>query len=116
MGTLRQFWKQPQRVWLRKAIFQIHLWTGIATGIYVLLISISGSAIVFRNDIYAATDSPVIIVEGTGERMTTDQISKAAERAYPGYQVIQVFEYDDNPRRAAEVRLEKGSSLENRLF
>ena len=42
------FWKQwlrrPQSLWLRKAIFQIHLWTGIGLGIYVLLISVSGSA------------------------------------------------------------------------
>ena len=71
MGTFQQFWRQPQRVWLRKAIFQVHLWTGIGAGLYVLLISISGSAIVFRNDIYAANTSPVIIVEGVGERMTT---------------------------------------------
>jgi len=56
----------------------------------VLLISISGSAIVFRNDIYAANTSPIIIVEGVGERMTTEQISVAATRAYPGYEVVQV--------------------------
>ena len=116
MGTFRQFWRQPQRVWLRKAIFQVHLWTGIGAGLYVLLISISGSAIVFRNDIYAANTSPVIIVEGVGERMTTEQIGIAARRAYPGYEVVQVYEFEDNPKRAAEVRLEKGSRLQNRYF
>ena len=36
---------------LRKAIFQIHLWTGIALGIYVVLISVSGSAIECRNEL-----------------------------------------------------------------
>jgi uncharacterized iron-regulated membrane protein len=116
MGTFRQFWKQPQRVWLRKALFQIHLWTGIATGLYVLLISVSGSAIVFRNDIYRATESPVILVEEVGERMTLEQIEDAARRPYPGYQVTQVYEFPDNPKRAVEVRLEKGSSLHNRLI
>lgn len=116
MGILRQFWSQPQRVWLRKAIFQIHLWTGIGAGLYVLVVSVSGSAIVFRNDIYAANNSPIIIVEGVGQRMTTDQIGEAAKRAYPGYEVVQVYEYDDNPKRAAEVRLEKGSRLQNRYF
>lgn len=116
MGALRQFWKQPQRVWLRKALFQIHLWTGIGAGLYVLLVSVSGSAIVFRNDIYAANNSPIIIVEGVGERMDTDKIGKAAERAYPGYTAIQVYEFADNPKRAAEVRLENGSSVTNRLI
>ena len=116
MGTLQQFWKQPQRVWLRRVLFQIHLWTGIGAGLYVLLISISGSAIVFRNDIYRASDSPVILVEGAGERMSQGQIGKAAESAYPGYDVTQIYEFEDSPKRAVEVRLEKGSRLRNRLF
>ena len=116
MRTFHQFWKQPQRVWLRKALFQVHLWTGIGTGLYVFLVSISGSAIVFRNEIYKANDSPVIIVEGIGERMTTEKIEEAAKRVYPGYQVTQVYEFPDNPKRAVEVRLEKGRSLHNRLI
>jgi uncharacterized iron-regulated membrane protein len=116
MTPLKQFWRQPQRVWLRKALFQIHLWTGIGAGLYVLLISISGSAIVFRNEIYASNDSPVIIVEGVGERMTSKKIGEAAERLYPGYSVFQIYEYEDNPKRAVEVRLEKGSSVHNRLI
>jgi uncharacterized iron-regulated membrane protein len=116
MGTFQQFWRQPQRVWLRKALFQIHLWTGIGAGLYVLLISISGSVVVFRNDVYEATDSPVIIVAGIGQRLTSDEIRKAAVTAWPGYDVVQVYEYEDNPKRAVEVRLEKGESAENRLF
>src|SRR5688572_6592722 len=115
MGTLRQFWAQPQRVWLRKAIFQIHLWTGIGAGLYVVLISVSGSAIVFRNDIYRANDAPVIHVEAVGERLSSDQIGKAAQRRYPGYDVSQVYEFEDDPTRAAEVRLEKGGRIKNRL-
>ena len=115
MGTFQQFWAQPQRVWLRKAIFQIHLWTGIGAGLYVLLISVSGSAIVFRNDIYRANNSPVIHVEGIGERMNSDEIGKAAQRSYPGYEVIQVYEFEDDPKRAVEVRLEKGGRVKNRL-
>ena len=43
-----RFIKQPQTVWTRRALFQIHLWTGIGVGLYMLMISITGSAIVFR--------------------------------------------------------------------
>src|SRR4029450_4624974 len=110
MGTIQQLWKQPQRVWLRKALFQVHLWTGIGAGIYVLLISISGSAIVFRNEVYAGNDSPVIFVEGVGDRLSSDAVQEAGGRGFPGYTVIQVYEYADKPKRAVEVRLEKGSS------
>ena len=116
MSRIAQFWRQPQRVWLRKALFQIHLWTGIGTGLYVLVISISGSAVVFRNDIYAAFDSPVIFVEGSGERMTMAAIGDAARRAHPGFEVSNIFEYGDNPKRAIEVRMERGNATKQRLF
>jgi len=33
---------------MRRALFQIHLWTGLASGLYILAICLSGSAIIFR--------------------------------------------------------------------
>jgi uncharacterized iron-regulated membrane protein len=35
---------------LRRALFQVHLWTGLAIGIYILAICLSGSAIVLRRE------------------------------------------------------------------
>jgi uncharacterized iron-regulated membrane protein len=35
-------------LYVRRALFQIHLWTGLASGLYILAICLSGSAIVFR--------------------------------------------------------------------
>jgi uncharacterized iron-regulated membrane protein len=34
----------------RRALFQVHLWTGLAIAVYVLVICLSGSAIVFRRE------------------------------------------------------------------
>ena len=42
---------RPQSVWLRRALFQVHLWTGLATGLYIFIISLSGSLIVFRREL-----------------------------------------------------------------
>ena len=42
---------QPQLLWFRKALFQVHLWLGIAIGLYICIISITGSAIVFRREL-----------------------------------------------------------------
>ena len=36
---------------LRKALLQIHLWTGLIAGLYVLLISVTGAIVVFRRDL-----------------------------------------------------------------
>jgi uncharacterized iron-regulated membrane protein len=41
----------PQRMWLRRALFQIHLWVGVAFSIYAIAIGLSGSALVFRDEI-----------------------------------------------------------------
>ena len=51
MTFLRRVIRQPQGVWARKALFQIHLWTGIGVGLYIFVISVTGSAIVFRREI-----------------------------------------------------------------
>jgi uncharacterized iron-regulated membrane protein len=116
MGAFRQFWKQPQRVWLRKALFQVHLWAGIGAGLYVLVISVSGSVVVFRQDVFRAYESPVIHVVALGNRMNADEIKAAAKRFYPGYEVTQLYEFEDDLQRAVEVRLEKGRSVRVRLF
>ena len=40
-----------QRSRLQRAFFQVHLWSGIALSLYVLVISVSGSVIVFRREL-----------------------------------------------------------------
>jgi uncharacterized iron-regulated membrane protein len=40
----------PDASLLRRVFFQVHLWLGIAISLYVLLISLSGSVIVFRRE------------------------------------------------------------------
>ena len=50
--TVWQLWlHRPEHVWLRKAMFQIHFWLGAAVGAYVFLMSLSGSLLVYRNEL-----------------------------------------------------------------
>lgn len=64
--SLWQRWvRQPQKFWLRRALFQVHLWTGIVVGVYILMISVTGSVLVYRNELYvAATPERAIPSEG----------------------------------------------------
>ena len=89
--TYWQRWiQQPQTAWLRKATFQLHLWSGIGIGLYLLMVSVTGSILVYRNELYrAATPDPVIVAE-SGARLTDEQLKAAATRAYPGYTVLAV--------------------------
>lgn len=50
--TLWQQWlEHPERSGIRKALFQIHLCVGAVAAAYVLFMSVSGSVIVFRNEL-----------------------------------------------------------------
>lgn len=50
MSFLTRALDKPRTLFLRRALFQVHLWAGIAIGIYALLIGLSGSLLLFRED------------------------------------------------------------------
>jgi uncharacterized iron-regulated membrane protein len=113
--TIWQRWiRQPQNVRLRKAIFQIHLWSGIGAGLYVLFISVTGSVLVWRNELAAAATPDPIVVTGSGPRLTDEQLKEAATRAYPGYSVI--INRAPNPDQAVDISLERSTDRLARLF
>ena len=105
---------QPQTAWLRKAIFQIHLWSGIGLGLYVFLVSVTGSILVFRNELYtAATPDPIQVAE-SGPRLTEEQLKLAVTHAYPGSQVLSIGRLQ-SPGQAISLSLRDGAKLRNRL-
>jgi len=115
MPWWQQWIRQPQSVWLRRAIFQIHLWTGVGVGLYVLMISLTGSVLVYRNELYTAVTPKPIMSTGSGPRLTTDQLKDAATRAYPRYNIANVGR-PRNPRQAVPILLVRGRDKQERLF
>ena len=113
------FWqrwlRRPQGVWLRRALFQIHLWTGIGTGLYVLMISITGSAIVFRNEIYQKAGSRDRVVQVRGTKLPPDELKRIVREKYPTSSLSFVFE-GKQPTTATEVWLDRGKERVQRLF
>jgi uncharacterized iron-regulated membrane protein len=47
----QQWLEHPERLLVRRIVFQVHLWVGAIASAYLLLMSASGSAIVFRNEL-----------------------------------------------------------------
>jgi uncharacterized iron-regulated membrane protein len=115
MSAWEQWKTRPQSVWLRRALFQIHLWTGIGLGLYVVLMSVTGSALVFRRELTRTLSREPRVGVGPGPRMTEDELKQAARRAYPDYQVTRVS-LRKNPDQAAELSLERGGNKLSRLF
>src|SRR5579863_6233317 len=100
----RWLW-QPQTAWLRKAAFQLHLWSGIGLGLYVLLISVTGSVLVYRNELFRAATPDAIVVTASGTALTDEQLRATATRMYPGYRVV-VISHPPNPDQAVPISLQ----------
>jgi uncharacterized iron-regulated membrane protein len=64
----------------------VHLWSGVALGLYVLM-SVTGSVLVYRNELYRAATRGSIISKESGLRLTDDQLAEAARHVYSGYRV-----------------------------
>ena len=107
--------QRPQKIWVRRALFQIHLWSGIALGLYILMISVTGSVLVYLNELYRALTPPPIISQGSGLRLTDPQLAEAARRLYPDYRVERIL-HPLNPDQAADVWLTRGTATRKRLF
>ena len=111
----RRWVQQPQKIWLRRALFQVHLWTGIALGLYVFVISITGSVLVYWNELYLAATPAPVISKASGPLLTDQQLKAAALRLYPAYRVMRIARAR-NPEQAVDVHLERGQELQERLF
>ena len=115
MNSLEKWKRRPQTVWLRRALFQVHLWTGVGLGLYILLMSITGSALVFRRELTRSLAREPRVAAGPGAPLSEDDLRRAAARAYPGYEVTRVS-LRKNADQAAEVWLVRGSAKLQRLF
>lgn len=115
MNIWEKWKRRPQTLWLRKALFQVHLWTGIGVGLYVLLMSATGSALVFRRELTRSLAREPRVAAGPGARMSEDELRRAAARAHPGYEVTRVS-LRKNPDQAAEIWLEGRGEKLLRLF
>ena len=129
MGSWDRWLRQPQRVWLRRAAFQVHLWIGLAIGLYVVVLSATGSALVYRNEIDQYLATPKAAFNEQARAMSADELRAVAQRAYPGWTVTDVTE-GRTTRRAgrggrggnrlpdptASVTVEREGERKDRLF
>jgi len=86
---LTEFWHHPRKSWIRCAVFQVHLWSGISVGIIATLVGISGSAIVNKDSLDKVL-TPALFRTTSGERLTTDQLLAAAHVSHPGWLISYV--------------------------
>jgi len=105
---------QLRPVWLRKALFQVHLWSGVSLGLYIFFISATGSVLVYRNELYVAATPEPVISRGSEPHLNDGQLAEAAMRSYPDHRVTRIVRAHD-PDEAVEVWLDRGDETSKRL-
>jgi uncharacterized iron-regulated membrane protein len=79
------------------------------------MMSVTGSVLVYRNELYRAATPEPIISKDSGPRLTDDQLREAARYLYPGYRVVNIGRAP-NPDQAVNVWLSRGDVIKKRLF
>ena len=105
--------RAPQLLRWRQFVVQVHLWIGLLLGVYIVVLSVSGSVSVLRPDVHRWFVPRSVVVEGT--RLTGDELQQAVRRAYPLYEVTSVFERR-RPDSPVMVTLQRGEETVERLF
>jgi uncharacterized iron-regulated membrane protein len=79
---MKTFLHRPQSVFLRRALFQVHLWIGVAAGLYVFVVCITGAALVFRIDMQRAAH-PELFTPAPGIPADAATILEGVQAAFP---------------------------------
>jgi len=93
----------------------VHLWSGIALGLYVFMISVSGSVLVYRNELYRAATPEPIISKSSRPRLNDAELRNAALRDYPLFRIVN-FERASDLDQAVDIWLRRGDDIKRRLF
>jgi uncharacterized iron-regulated membrane protein len=73
-------------------MFQIHLWTGIGIGLYIVVLCLTGSVLVFRRELMRTySNRPQIGARTDVKPLTEEQLRAAALRAFPDFTVEKVW-------------------------
>ena len=82
------YFKQPQTLGWRKVLFQVHLWIGTIIGLFIIAICVSGSVLVFEQDLL--NDAPQLPDASTAGPANWDQMVSSAQSANPGSRLANI--------------------------
>jgi uncharacterized iron-regulated membrane protein len=116
MNLWKRWWRQPQRVWLRRAAFQVHLWSGLALGLYIVMLSITGSILVYRIELDRGFATPVPAFAAERPQVSKETITAAALEAYPGWEIVRQGERISRRSPAIGVTLARNGEQTEQLF
>jgi len=106
------FLQRPQTTWTRRALFQVHLWTGVAVAAYVCLVGLTGAALVFRPEMQKAAFAEYFEVRRPAGRpdASPGTLVSNLQASYPLHQLLGI-DYPTARRATYLSYLMKGNQL-----
>ncbi len=80
---LKTFLDRPQSVFARRALFQVHLWIGVLTGLYIFVVCATGAALVFRIDLQRAMHPALFTPRTSGPVADPADVMDSVRKTYP---------------------------------
>ncbi len=102
----------PRRT--RRLLARVHMWVALALGLYIVVLSVSGSIAVFRREAnlwFVPREVPSTV----GVRLTGDDLEAAVRKFYSDGTVVAVRE-SRRPERPASILLDRNGKRLDRLF
>ncbi|RZK18529.1 MAG: PepSY domain-containing protein, partial [Hymenobacter sp.] len=93
----------------RKAVGKLHLWLGLASGLIVLIVSLSGAVFVFQDDIRDLTQPWRKVAVQARPMLPPSVLQAAATQAQPGFTASWITY--NGPDRSTAVYLSKGEDV-----
>jgi uncharacterized iron-regulated membrane protein len=76
---------------VRRALFQIHLWSGIGVGLYVFVIGLTGSVLMFREELAGSDPHLAAVAEAGAPAVGIPAVVASARAARPGGELLGVY-------------------------
>jgi uncharacterized iron-regulated membrane protein len=70
-------------VFVRRVLFQVHLWVGVCTGLYIFVVCVTGAALVFRIDMQRALHPHLFTARTAGPVAHPADVMESVARAFP---------------------------------
>lgn len=72
---------------MRRLLVQVHLWVGVASGLYIFVVCLTGAALVFRLDLQRARNPHLFTPRASGLLADPVTVMERVSRAYPDHRL-----------------------------
>jgi uncharacterized iron-regulated membrane protein len=98
----------------KKIVNWLHLWLGLASGIILIIVALTGSLLAFEDELEPMLFKHSQVVSPAGQRLTVDSMVQIANQVYPDKKLTRLV-MPFEPNRTVEARIgdkEKGKGLQ----